>query len=72
MRKRTITLWRLNEDGRKQFAGTIMAASSPGRARRQMVAFLATFERGVYFAKYRVSFVGPETALESGAGGLAA
>jgi len=43
-----------------------------GRARRQMDGPLATSERGVYFATYRGSFMGPETALESYAGGLAA
>ena len=35
-------------------------------------AFLATAERGTYFATYRGSFVGPESALESDAGALAA
>ena len=35
-------------------------------------AFLVTAERGVYFATYRGSFVGPEEALESAAGALAA
>ena len=34
--------------------------------------FLATAERGVYFATYRGSFVGPELALESDAGDLGA
>ena len=71
MRNGTIKLWRLNEDGRKQFAGTIMAAS-----RAEIVAkwstFLATFERGVYFATYRGSLVGPEPALEGDGGTLAA
>jgi hypothetical protein len=27
MRKRTVKLWRLNEDGRKVFAGTLEAGS---------------------------------------------
>ena len=71
MRKRTIKLWRLNEDGRKKFAGTITAAS-PAELVAKWTAFLATSERGVYFATYRGSFMGPETALESDAGGLAA
>jgi len=43
-----------------------------GEARRQMDSLLATSERGVYFATYRGSFMGPETALERDAGGLAA
>ena len=34
--------------------------------------FLATAERGVYFATYRGSFLAPEAALESDAGALAA
>jgi hypothetical protein len=71
MRKRTIKLWRLNEDGRKLFAGTIEAASSAELVAKWS-AFLATSERGVYFASYRGSFVGPEVALESDAGALAA
>jgi len=71
MRKRTIKLWRLNEDGRKLFAGTIEAAS-PAELVAKWSAFLATSERGVYFASYRGSFVGPEAALESDAGALAA
>ena len=28
MRKRTVKLWRLHEDGRKQFAGTIEGAAT--------------------------------------------
>ena len=69
MRKRTVKLWRLHEDGRKVCAGTIEAADP-----RELVkwsAFLATAERGTYFATYRGSFVGPEPALEN-AGNLAA
>jgi len=57
MRKRSVKLWRLNEDGR-----LIMKWS----------LFLATAERGVYFATYRGSFLAPEAALESDAGALAA
>jgi hypothetical protein len=71
MRKRTIKLCRLNEDGREQFAGTMMAAS-PAELVAKWTAFLATSKRGVYFATYRGSFTRPETALESDAGGLAA
>ncbi len=37
-----------------------------------MVAFLATAERGVYFATYRGSFIAPEPALESARDDLAA
>lgn len=72
MRKRTIKLWRLNEDGHKQFAGTIIMAASPAEFVAKWSAFLATSERGVYFATYRGSFMGPEPALENDAGSLAA
>jgi hypothetical protein len=71
MRKRTVKLWRLQEDGRKLFAGTIEAAD-PRELVMRWSLFLATAERGVYFATYRGSFVGPEPALESDAGALAA
>jgi hypothetical protein len=58
-----------------------MAAScSPAPSRRlipvrlvlKWSAFLATAERGTYFATYRGSFVGPEPALDNDAGSLAA
>jgi len=65
MRKRTVKLWRLHEDGRKLFAGTIEAAD-PRELVLKWSAFLATAERGTYFATYRGSFVGPEPALENG------
>src|SRR5215470_7113468 len=64
MRKRTVKLWRLNEDGRKLFAGEIEAAD-PRELVLNWSAFLATAERGTYFATYRGSFVGPEPALEN-------
>ena len=64
MRKRTVKLWRLHEDGRKLFAGTIEAAD-PRKLVLKWSAFLATAERGTYFATYRGSFVGPEPALEN-------
>ena len=69
--KRTIKLWRLHEDGRKLFVGSI-EASSPAELVAKWSTFLVTPERGVYFATYRGSFVGPEPALESAAGALAA
>ena len=62
MRKRTVKLWRLHEDGRKLFAGTIEAAD-PRELVLKWSAFLATAERGTYFATYRGSFVGPDPAL---------
>jgi len=71
MRKRTVKLWRLHEDGRKLFAGTIEAAD-PRELVLKWSAFLATAERRTYFATYRGSFVGPEPALENAAGTLAA
>ena len=45
MRKRTVKLWRLHEDGRKLFAGTI-AAADPRELVLKWSAFLATAERG--------------------------
>jgi len=71
MRKRTIKLWRLHEDGRKLFAGTIQAGD-PRELVLKWSLFLATAERGVYFAAYRGSFVGPQPALENDGGTLAA
>ena len=62
MRKRTVKLWRLHEDGRKLFAGTIEAAD-PRELVLKWSAFLATAEPGTYFATYRGSFVGPEPTL---------
>jgi chemotaxis regulatin CheY-phosphate phosphatase CheZ len=50
--------------GRKLFAGTIEAAD-PRELVLKWSAFLATAERGTYFATYRGSFVGPELALEN-------
>jgi len=47
MRKRTVKLWRLTEDGRKLSAGTIEAAD-PRELVLKWSAFLATAERGVY------------------------
>ena len=70
MRKRTIKLWRLQDDGHKLFAGTIVAGSRPLVA--MWAAFLVTAERGVYFAIYRGMSVGPEAAIESIAVPLAA
>ena len=58
MRKRTVKLWRLHDDGRKLYAGTIEAAD-PRELVFKWSAFLATAERGVYFATYRGSFIAP-------------
>ena len=71
MRKRTVKLWRLHDDGRKLYAGTIEAAD-PRELVFKWSAFLATAERGVYFATYRGSFITPEAALERHDGSLAA
>ena len=71
MRERTVKLWRLTEDGRMLSAGTIEAAD-PRELVLKWSAFLATAERGVYFATYRGSFVGPEPVLETETGALAA
>ena len=61
MRKRTVKLWRLHDDGRKLYAGTIEAAD-PRELVIKWSAFLATAERGTYFATYRGSFIAPETS----------
>ena len=71
MRKRTVKLWRLHDDGRKLYAGTI-EAGDPRELVIKWSAFLVTAERGVYFATYRGSFIAPEAALDSDAGSLAA
>ena len=63
MRKRTVKLWRLHDDGRKLFAGTIEAAD-PRELVFKWSAFLATAEKGVYFATYRGSFIAPEPSRE--------
>ena len=71
MRKTTVKLWRLKSDGRKLFAGTI-EAGSPAELGLNWSAFLAASGHGVCFATYEGSFVGPEAAVESEAGALAA
>ena len=71
MRKRTVKLWRLHDDGRKLHAGTIETAY-PRELVVKWSAFLATAERGIYFATYRGGFIAPEAALESDRGALAA
>jgi len=71
MRKRTVKLWRLRDDGRKLYAGTIEAAD-PRELVIKWSAFLVTADRGVYFATYRGSFIAPEAALESARDDLAA
>ena len=47
-------------------------AADPRELVLKWSAFLATAERGTYFATYRGSFVGPESALENEAGAIAA
>ena len=71
MRKRTVKLWRLHDDGRKLCAGTIEAAD-PRELVIKWSAFLATAERGVYFATYRGSFIAPEPSQASACDDLAA
>ena len=48
MRKRTVKIWRLQDDGRRLFAGTIVAGS-PAELVAMWSAFLVTAERGVDF-----------------------
>jgi hypothetical protein len=71
MRKRTVRLYRLNEDGRRLAAGTIEAAT-PTELVAKWTAFLALAERGVYVGSYRGAYIGPEPALEHEGGALAA
>jgi hypothetical protein len=47
-------------------------AADPRELVLKWSAFLATADRGTYFATYRGSFVGPEPALENDGGSLAA
>jgi len=71
VRKSTLKLWRLKEDGRKLSAGTI-EAGSPAEFSAMWSAFLLTAERGVYFATYRGASVGREATNVGGADALAA
>jgi hypothetical protein len=71
MRKRTVKLYRLREDGRRLASGTI-EAGSPAELAAKWIAFLATAERGVYFGNYRGACLGPEAAIASEVDALAA
>jgi hypothetical protein len=71
MKKRTIRLYRLTDDGRHLLAGTIEAASSAELVTHWR-AFLATAARGVYIAHYRGETLGLEAATESAHAALAA
>jgi hypothetical protein len=71
MCKTTVKLWLLKSDGRKLFAGTI-EAGSPAEFVLNWSAFLAASGRGVCLATYEGSFVGPEAAVDSEVGALAA
>jgi hypothetical protein len=64
-----LKLWRLQDDGRKLFAGT---AADPRELVIKWSAFLANAERGVYFATYRGSFIEPEPSHVSATDTLAA
>jgi hypothetical protein len=56
---------------RRRCSGTIEAAD-PRELVLKWSAFLATAERGTYFATYRGSFIGPEAELDNDARPLAA
>ena len=71
MCKTTVKLWHLKNDGRKLFAGTIEAGSAAELV-LNWSAFLAASGRGVCFATYGGSFVGPEAAVQSEVVALAA
>ena len=70
-RKRTIRLYRITDDGRRLFSGTI-AAASPVKLVAHWRAFLATAPRGVYIAHYRGETLGLEAAAEAAHVALAA
>jgi hypothetical protein len=53
------------------YSGTV-EATDPRELVLKWSLFLGTPERGCYYATYRGSFVGPEPALETDAGTLAA
>ena len=71
MRKRTIKLYRLTDDGRRLQAGTIQA-TSPTEVVARWRAFLATATRGVYVAHYRGSTIALDAADEASHMALAA
>ena len=70
LRKRTIRLYRLQEDGRRLLAGTIQAGSSAELVARRR-SFLATAARGVYVARYRGEVLGLDAADEAAYAALA-
>jgi hypothetical protein len=63
MRKRTITLYRISDDGRRLRAGKL-EAGSPVELVAKWQAFLATASRGVYVAHYRGETLGAEASAE--------
>ena len=71
MRKRTIKSGAWARTAGSSLPAPIEAAT-PAELVIKWSAFLATSERGVYFATYRGSFLGPEPARESDASALAA
>jgi hypothetical protein len=70
-RKRTIRLYRINEDGRRLLAATIKVGS-PAELAALWRAFLATAARGTYIAHYRGETLGLEAVGEAGFSALAA
>ena len=71
LRKRTIRLYRLHDDGRHLLAGTIKAGS-PAELVARWRSFLATAACGVYVARYRGEILGLEAADEAAYAALAA
>ena len=61
MRQRTIKLYRVEDDGRRLFAGSIHP-NSPSDLAVRWIAFLATAERGAYIATYRGETLGADRA----------
>jgi hypothetical protein len=71
MRKRTIKLYRLADDGRKLLAGKL-EAGSPVELVAKWQAFLAMAPQGVYVARYRGESLSTEISAEAAYAGLAA
>ena len=63
-RKRTIRLYRVNENGRRLLAATVKA-ESPAEHSALWRAFLATATRGTYIAHYRGETLGLEAVGEA-------
>jgi hypothetical protein len=71
MRKRTIKLYAITDNGRRIFASKIKAGS-PVEVAAKWRAFLATASRGIYVSTYRGATLGLEVSAEAAHTRLAA